>query len=352
MAAGIRVRMITGDHPRTAGAIARTLGVDGGVLNGAELDRLDVAELGRQTNEIGVYARVAPEHKLRIVRALQASGDVVAMTGDGVNDAPALRRADVGVAMGRSGTAAAKESADIVLADDDISTLTAAVREGRRAYDNLVKALAFVLPTSLGQALIIAIAVLVFPMSDGQPLLPVEPVQILWINLIVAVALALPLALEAPEPGLMQRAPRDARQPLLDRRMVVRTVLVSLTLAGVAIALFLVERRHQLAAGATPADALAAAQTTAVTGAVLLQALYLIGCRSLTPNAELGRWSNPAIYAGIAVVLLLQAAFVALPFMHEVFGSTSLDLRRVALAAAGAAVVGPVTWLEERSHRV
>ena len=156
-----------------------------------------------------IYARVAPEHKLRLVRALQARGEVVAVTGDGVNDAPALRQADIGVAMGQGGTAAAKEAADMVLADDDFSTLRAAIEEGRRVYDNLVKALAFVLPTSVGQALIIAVAVLAFPTNGGAPVLPVEPVQILWINLIVAVALALPLAFEAPEPDVMERPPRD-----------------------------------------------------------------------------------------------------------------------------------------------
>jgi len=279
---------------------------------------------------------VAPEHKLRLVKALQARGEVVAVTGDGVNDAPALRQADIGVAMGRGGTAAAKEAADMVLADDDFSTLRAAIEEGRRVYDNLVKALAFVLPTSVGQALIIAVAVLA-----GLTDLPVTPVQILWINLIVAVALALPLALEAPEPDVMARPPRDPASPLLDRPLLVRTLLVSATLTAVALGLFALARSQDLS--------VERAQTTAVTGAVLLQALYLITCRSLTrPNRELGHFSNPSVYLGIAVVLMLQALFVYTPLMQSVFGSTALDARELVWALAGATLVLPVTWVEER----
>jgi calcium-translocating P-type ATPase len=332
-AAGVRVVMVTGDHPRTARAIATAIGLpDGPAVTGAELDATDDAELGAAP----VYARVTPEHKLRLVRALQARGEVVAVTGDGVNDAPALRQADIGVAMGRGGTAAAKEAADMVLADDDFSTLRAAIEEGRRVYDNLVKALAFVLPTSVGQALIIAVAVLA-----GMTELPVTPVQILWINLIVAVALALPLALEAPEPDVMARPPRDRAAPLLDRPLLVRTLAVSMTLTAVALGLFALARSRDLP--------LAQAQTTAVTGAVLLQALYLITCRSLTrPNRELGHFSNPAIYAGIGAVLALQALFVYLPVLQTVFGSAALGGRELLWAAAGAALVLPVTWVEER----
>jgi magnesium-transporting ATPase (P-type) len=329
-AAGIRVAMVTGDHPRTARAIG--------------------AQLGLRDDD--VFARIEPAGKLRLVRALQAEGAVVAMTGDGVNDAPALRQADIGVAMGRGGTAAAKEAADMVLADDDISTLRAAVREGRRVYDNITKALAFVLPTSLGQALIVAVAVLAFPAPGGDPLLPVTPVQVLWINLVVAVALALPLALEAAEPDVMRRPPRDAAAPLLDGPLVLRTVLVAATLTAVALVLFGLERSHQLAAGAAPEVALARAQTTAVTGAILLQALYLLGCRSLVrSNRELGWWSNPAVYAGIGVVLVLQALFVAAPFMHALFGSARLDARELAWAAVAALAVLPVTGFEERLRR-
>jgi magnesium-transporting ATPase (P-type) len=239
--------------------------------------------------------------------------------------------------MGRGGTAAAKEAADMVLADDDFSTLRAAIEEGRRIYDNLVKALAFLLPTNFGQALIIAVAVLAFPAG----VLPVTPVQILWINLIVAVALALPLAFEAPEPDLMRRPPRDRSVPMLDRPLILRTLLVAVTLTAVALGLFALARHERLA--------LAQAQTTAVTGAVLLQALYLITCRSLTrPNRELGRWSNPAVYAGIAAVLALQALFVFAPFMQRVFGSAALGARELAWAAAAALLVLPVTSLEER----
>ena len=297
-AAGVRVAMVTGDHPRTARAIGSAIGLDDGpAVTGAELDALADDELGVAS----IYARVAPEHKLRLVKALQARGEIVAVTGDGVNDAPALRQADIGVAMGRGGTAAAKEAADMVLADDDFSTLRAAIEEGRRVYDNLVKALAFVLPTSVGQALIIAVAVLV-----GLHDLPVTPVQILWINLIVAVALALPLALEAPEPDVMTRPPRDPAVPLLDRPLLVRTLVVSATLTAVALGLFAVARAEDLS--------LERAQTVAVTGAVLLQALYLITCRSLTrPNRELGHFSNPSVYWGIGAVLALQALFVYAP---------------------------------------
>ncbi len=347
--AGLRVLVVTGDHPRTAAAVAGEVGVRGPTLTGADVDRLDDEGLRRCARTAAVYARATPEHKLRLVRALQADDEVVAVTGDGVNDAPALRRAAVGVAMGQAGTATAKEAADIVLADDNFATLRAAIEEGRRVYDNLVKALTFVLPTSLGQALIIAIATLAFPLRGGEPQLPVEPVQILWINLIVAVALALPLALEAPEPDLMSRPPRDPRTTLLDRPLLVRTVLVSATLTAVALGLYAFEHQRQLDAGAGEALALARAQTTAVTGAVLLQALYLITCRSLTrPNRELGHFSNPAVFAGIALVLLLQALFVALPVAHDVFGSAELDLTALAVAMGAALVILPVTSLEER----
>ena len=348
--AGVRVLMVTGDHPRTAVAVARALGIsEGGVLTGTEMEQLDQDSLRRAARDVSVYARAAPKDKLKLVRALQADAEVVAVTGDGVNDAPALRQAALGVAMGRTGTATAKESADMVLADDNFATLRAAIEEGRRVYDNLVKALAFVLPTSVGQALIIAVAVLAFPLRDGDPQLPVEPVQILWINLIVAVALALPLALEAPEPDLMERPPRRPGTTLLDRPLLVRTAAVAVTLTVVALGVFELEHDRQLADGVSDQLALARAQTAAVTAAVIFQALYLLTCRSLTrPNREIGRWSNPAVYAGILAVLVLQVGFVALPPMHEVFGSARPDLQALTLALGASLLVFPVTWVEER----
>jgi calcium-translocating P-type ATPase len=348
--AGVRVLMVTGDHPRTAVAVAQALGISNGeALTGTQIDQMDEGSLRPASRRVSVYARAAPSDKLKLVRALQADAEVVAVTGDGVNDAPALRQAALGVAMGGTGTATAKESADMVLADDNFATLAAAIKEGRRVYDNLVKALAFVLPTSVGQALIITVAVLAFPLTDGAPQLPVEPVQILWINLIVAVALALPLALEAPEPDVMERPPRRPGTHLLDRPLLVRTVAVAVTLTAVALGVFELEHERQLADGVGNDLALARAQTAAVTAAVLFQALYLVTCRSLTrSNRELGWWSNPAVYAGILAVLVLQAAFVTLPVMHDLFGSARLDLQALAIALGASLLVFPVTWVEER----
>ncbi|QIN81347.1 HAD-IC family P-type ATPase [Rubrobacter tropicus] len=356
--AGISVKMITGDHKSTARAIGEQLGLEtgSGAVTGAELDGLSDEELQGVVARTGVFARVAPEHKIRLVRSLQAQGHVVAMTGDGVNDAPALKQADIGVAMGITGTDVSKESSDIVLTDDNFASIEAAVEEGRRVYDNLIKALAFVLPTNIGLAVILTAAVAFFPIIGGEPLLPMLPTQILWINLVAAVALALPLAFEAKEPDLMLRSPRDPDAPVLSRFVIFRTVLVALLMAAGALGLFLVEFAAEAGRGVGTGAALAEAQTTAVTTVILFQIFYLLNCRSLRDSVmKIGLWSNPWIYVGIGALLLLQAGFIYLPFMNAVFGTAPLPagalLQAFVVALVVLPVIGAEKWLRNRGGR-
>ncbi len=356
-AAGIGVKMITGDHVGTARAIGGELGLlapGGEALTGAELARLDDAALRPVAARTNVFARVSPEQKLRLVRALQQDGLVVAMTGDGVNDAPALKQADVGVAMGITGTSVSREAADMVLTDDDFATIVAAVEEGRRVYDNLVKSLAFVLPTNLGLALIFVCAVFAFPFDAATRvlLLPVRPTQLLWINLVAAVSLALPLAFEAMERDVMRRPPRDPNAPLLSPLVLRRTVMVALLMTAGAVGLFLYKWRHGLALGEAPAFALAEAQTMAVTSVIFFQVFYLLESRSLT-GSVLGASlvTNPALLPGIGAVLGLQVAFIWWPPLQVVFGTASLDAREVGTAALVAAVIFPAMAVEKALTR-
>jgi len=355
--AGIPVKMITGDHSGTAAAIGRQVGLIGedetdGALTGRELDKLSEEELREAAANTNVFARVAPEHKIRLVGALQKNGEVAAMTGDGVNDAPALKQADIGVAMGITGTDVSKESADVVLTDDNFATIAAAVEEGRRVYDNLRKALAFLLPTNLGEALIILLAVALFPVTAaGQALLPITPVQILWINLVAAVALGLPLAFEAKEPDIMSRPPLDPKRQILDRFLFFRTALVGLLMTAGAIGIFAL----RYFGGGTPGG-LAEAQTAAVTTVILFQVFYLFQCRSLRGSLlEIGPFSNPWIYAGIGAILVLQLGFVYLPFMNVLFGSAPLGLAAWGQSLLVGALVLPAVGLEKavrgRRHR-
>lgn len=312
--AGIRVVMITGDHAATALAIARQLVLSDTpkVLSGKDLDGMSDEELHRIAREIDVFARANPAHKLRLVQALQADGDVIAMTGDGVNDAPALKQADVGVAMGRKGTEVAKESAEIVLGDDNFASIAAAVREGRTVYDNLRKVIAWTLPTNVGEVLAIVIALMC-----GLAI-PLTPVQILWINMVTSVGLGLVLAFEPTEPGTMRRPPRKSNEALISRFMLWRILFVSSLFAASAFGLY----NYALSKGLP----LEGAHTMVVNVIVVLEIFYLFSVRyvhgtSLTLQGVLG---TKPVLLGVSVITLAQFAFTYVPFMNMAFGTYPL----------------------------
>jgi magnesium-transporting ATPase (P-type) len=350
--AGITVKMITGDHRDTAQAIGQSLGLAStGTtgLTGKDLESLSDRELHKAVIESNIFARVAPEHKLRLVRALQAQGHVVAMTGDGVNDAPALKQADIGVAMGLGGTAAARDASDIILMDDNFSTIEAAVEEGRQVYDNMVKSLAFVLPTNLGLALTMIIAVMLFPFENGILLVPMLPTQLLWINLVASVALSLPLAFEAKEPNIMERPPRDPGQPVFGSFLVIRTAIVASLMAAGSLAVFQYEFSRMISAGIPKSEALPVAQTMAVTTIVMFQIFYMLNCRSLRDSMfRIGFFSNLSVYFGIASLLFLQALFIYTAPLQNLFGTAPLGLREWLIASLVGAVILPVISIEKR----
>jgi magnesium-transporting ATPase (P-type) len=307
--------MITGDHAATAGAIARQLGLaeDPKLVAGQALEALDPAGLQALLKEATVFARASPEHKLRLVEAQQATGAIVAMTGDGVNDAPVLKRADIGVAMGVKGSEAAKEASEMVLADDNFASIVAAVREGRTAYDNLKKVIAWTLPTNGGESFAIIGAVL-FGFT-----LPVTPVQILWVNMITAGALGLTLAFEPTEPGAMRRPPRAPDEPLLSGFLMWRIVFASLLflLAVYGVFFWALERGLSLDLS----------RTMVVNTLVVCEIFYLFSIRyvpghSLTWVGVLG---TPAVLIGVGIAVLAQLAFTYLPWMQFVFATQPVD---------------------------
>ncbi|MEJ2360317.1 MAG: cation-transporting P-type ATPase [Gammaproteobacteria bacterium] len=314
LSAGISVKMITGDHAITASTIGEMMGFTDadGVLSGAQIDHLDDATLRQTVTDIHIFARTSPEHKLRLVRALQANGNIVAMTGDGVNDAPALKRADIGIAMGRKGTEVAKESAEMVLTDDNFASIAAAVEEGRTVYDNLKKAIIYTLPTSGGEALTIIAAVLL------GAALPISPVQILWVNMVTAVSLALSLAFEPGEHDIMRRRPRPHNEPLLSGFLVWRVVMVSLVLLAGTFGLFW----QTQAAGYS----LAHSQTVAVNTLVMFEIFYLFNTRYLLLPVfnRTGLFGNRYVLYAIAILIMLQLLYTYLPLMQSLFGSRGL----------------------------
>ena len=313
--AGIRVVMITGDHAGTASAIAREMGIsgDGRAVTGSELEAATDGQLQELVRDTVVFARTSPEHKLRLVTALQANGEVVAMTGDGVNDAPALKRADVGVAMGIKGTEATKEAAEIVLADDNFQSIERAVEEGRTIYDNLRKAILFILPTNGAEGLVMLAAV-----TFGL-VLPLTPVQILWVNMVTAVTLAVALAFEPAEADVMARPPRRPDAAILDGYFLWRIFFVSVLIGGATILVFTLAKNNGLS--------LELARTLAVNTLVFGQLFYLFNSRHLR-SSSLRRdtlLANRVAWGAAAVLLWLQITYVYAPFMHRLFASAPLS---------------------------
>lgn len=337
-AAGIRVKMITGDHAGTAAAIAAQIGLENThrVLTGADLDRLDEAQLALEVVSIDVFARTSPEHKLRLVAALQANGHTVAMTGDGVNDAPALKRADAGIAMGLKGSEAAKQAADLVLADDNFASIAAAVREGRTVYDNLKKVISWTLPTNAGEAMVIALALL------AGLALPITAVQILWVNLITAITLGLALAFEPTEAGTMARPPRPRDAPILTGGLVWHVLLVAcLFLAAVfGVFSYALDRGYSLPM----------AQTMAMNTLVVLEIFHLFFIRnihgtSLTWDAARG---TKIVWTVVLVITAAQFAVTYLPPLQVVLGTEPVPLADGLLIVAVGAVFFAIIEIEKQ----
>jgi len=326
-AAGIRVKMITGDHAITARAIGAQMGIGDGitVITGSDLESYNEAQLQDAVQRADIFARVSPEQKLQLVTALQATGEVVSMTGDGVNDAPALKRADVGVAMGLKGTEVAKEAAEMVLADDNFASIAHAVEEGRTVYDNLKKSILFVLPTNGGEAFTI-IAAIVMGLQ-----LPITAAQILWINMITAVTLALTLAFEPSERNVMQRPPRNPKEPILSGFLIWRILFVSLILVIGTFGLFLWERQH----GAS----IELARTVAVNTLVMFEIFYLFSARYLlAPSLTYeGLFGNRYVLYAIGLLIMMQLAFTYFGPMQTLFATAAMSVEawiRVVIVAS------------------
>jgi Ca2+-transporting ATPase len=337
-AAGITPVMITGDHLLTASAIARRLGIptaDGTMLTGADLEALDDAAFAARVGAVTVYARTNPEQKLRIVEAWKTRGAVVAMTGDGVNDAPALRRADIGVAMGLSGTDVSKEAADMVLADDNFATIVHAVREGRRIYDNIRRFVRYLLTTNLGEVWIMFLAPLI-----GLPV-PLLPVQILWTNLITDGLPAIALGLEPVEPDTMRRPPRAANESILGRGLWQHAVWVGLLMAAVVL----------------PVQAVARAAgwhwpTMVFTTLAFLQLGHALAVRSERQSFfTLGARTNPWLLAAVATTMAVQAAIVYVHPLQDVFGTAALGVAEIAVVAVASSTVFVAVELEKLLRR-
>ncbi len=326
--AGVDVKMITGDHAATAAAIGRQIGIGNGekYLTGTQLEQMSDEEMRGAVSEYDIYARTSPEHKLRLVSALQDTGHLCAMTGDGVNDAPALKKANIGIAMGIKGTEVSKDASEMVLADDNFATIVNAIEEGRTVYDNIRKALLFILPTNGAESLVLMAAIML------GIVIPITPVQILWVNMVTAVTLALALSFEPMENNVMERPPRGAGESILGKLFFWRISFVSLIIGGLTLGVFNLLKANGLEQ--------AAARTIAVNTLVAGQLFYLFNCRKIE-HAALGKgfFNNKFVFIAAGALAVLQLIFVYLPLMNTFF-----DTRPIAFsywlypAAAGAAV--------------
>jgi magnesium-transporting ATPase (P-type) len=343
--AGIMVKMITGDHAITAKEIARQLNIGQEkekseakpvTLTGKELEKLTDEELIAAAEETSVFARVAPEQKLRLVEALQARHNVVAMTGDGVNDAPALKQADIGIAMGITGTDVSKEAADMVLTDDNFASITRAVEEGRRIFDNLVKFITWTLPTNGGEGLVILAAIF------AGVTLPILPVQILWVNMTTAILLGLMLAFEPGEPDVMDHPPREPNSPILTVILILRILGVSFLMLAAVFSIFVWQKQQGYP--------LAEARTVAVNLFVMIELAYLFNCRSLTKSMfKIGVFTNPWVLFGSTTMIILQLFYTYSPVMNRIFGSQPISgkdwLMIIAIALVVYTIIGLEKWL-------
>jgi Ca2+-transporting ATPase len=324
--AGIRARMITGDHVTTAAAIAGQLGIEGRALSGTEFAALTDEELDAQVDEIGVVARVAPEDKVRLVEVLKRKGHVVSMTGDGVNDAPALKRADIGVAMGITGTEVTKEAGDMILTDDNFATIVAAVAGGRGIYDNLMKYVRVQL-VMLGGFILLFLGASIFDVANGAPL---TPLQILWINFAIDVLLAIGLGFDAPAPGLMRRRPRDANAPIVDRSLAVQLGVASFVMAGLTLGVVAwADHRYDLIVSTTM-------------GLTTLSLMHIIGALQAREPTEtiFTRYTiaNRRFVQLVGASLVLAFLVTALSPLQRIFDTVALTAAQWGLCLAAALV--------------
>ena len=340
--AGIAVKMITGDHRMTALFIAHLIGLKTdekrAVVTGKELEAMHDEELSSLLPSVSVFARIAPEQKLRLVKVLQSLNHSVAMTGDGVNDAPALRQANIGIAMGMSGTDVAKESADMILVDDNFTTLKDAIEEGRVVYDNLIKFITWILPSNVGEGLVVVFAIL-FGLS-----LPILPLQILWINLITDSILGIMLAYEPKETNIMQRAPRLASEPILSSRLVMNVLLIGTLLFFEAFGAFFYVQTLGFSEDV--------ARTLVVNIFVFGEIGYLFACRSLHSSLfEIGFFSNQKLLVGVCVIVGLELLFLYMPFMNQLFNSTPLGVYEWMISLLSGVVIYCVSEAEKYVYR-